>query len=110
MELGHPGIYHAHKEHHTEKTVKHEDREDTIEGSIHHSHMRSFAAIVGRVHPAHKDADGKKHPLRVDVAFFVPGRPHFEWVHGVEVGEGHGEFEPEEEAETKSAAKNAAAN
>lgn len=87
MNLGQPGVYHAPKEHHTEHKAK--DRDETIEGSIHHSHMRSFAAIAGRIHPT--DENGKH---RVDVAFFVPGRPHFEWVHGVQVGTGHGEFQP----------------
>ncbi len=97
MNIGTPGIFRVPETHHTKKPVKKGDKEELVHdgGSIQHAGMHAFAGIVGRVHPAHTDADGKKQPLRVDVAFLVPGRPHFEWVFGIEIGEEHGEFEPE---------------
>lgn len=98
MKLGQPGIYRVPEVHHTNKTVKDGDEEKLVHdgGSIHHGKMSAFAAFAGRVH----STDEKGNHL-VDVAIMVPGRPHFEWVEGVKVGSGHGEFEPETVEEPK---------
>lgn len=81
FKLGWPVVYTVPEVHHARTVVTQGPNAGEHEGSVHHQHLRTFAATVGRIHP-----DGT-----ADLHILIPNKDA-KWVERVPFGEGHGTF------------------